>query len=81
MGSAVHGRIPRLVEVLLGIEHAAWLLGRRPRIEVDQRAAVDLLLERREVPADALRLGVIQKMCVRGPERGRDADEGHGGGS
>ena len=54
--AAVHVRVRRLVELLHRLEHLARLLRARRRVEERQRLAVELLLEDREIGAQALRV-------------------------
>ena len=51
--ASVHVRVVVAVVVLHGVEHRPRLLGRRRRVEVHERLAVDLALEDREVGFDA----------------------------
>ena len=54
VGAAVDVGVDRLVVVAGGVEHLAGFLGGGGVVEVDERAAVDLGGEEREVGADAL---------------------------
>ena len=54
MGTAVHVGVVAAVVVSQGFKHLTRLLAGGRVIEIDQRTAMDLLIEHREIPAGAL---------------------------
>ena len=69
---AVDRRVPLLIELLLGLEHAERVLRGGPGVQVDEGPAVDVLLQDREVVADPQDLFVSER-------GGRAAEVGWGG--
>ena len=56
MGAAVHAGVDRLVESAFRIDHGLRLLGRGRRIQIHQRAPMDLLAQNRELPSNRLEI-------------------------
>src|SRR6478672_9894228 len=55
------------IGVVHRLQHRAWLLRRRAVVEIDERLAVDLTIEDREIGADALDVESVSE----GPLLGR----------
>ncbi len=75
VGAAVDRRVPLLVELLFGLQHADRVLRRGTGIQVDERPAVDGLLQDREVIADPQDL-FVSKRPGRAEQMGWDGNHG-----